>query len=101
MKRFLAILLTLGFAASAVANTVRGQVLQPNGAAYAGAQVTLENAAVGKTAPAITAEDGVFILRNVPPGQYTMYVRTPKSTRSVVVSVTHGQRVGLGLACAP
>lgn len=101
MKRFLAILLTLGFASTAAASTVRGRVLRPNGSAYPGAQVTLENAVVGKTATVQAAEDGVFILRNVPPGQYTMLVATPHSKRSVSVSVTSQPTSDVGSVQTP
>jgi hypothetical protein len=101
MKRFVAIALILGTAASAAASTVRGKVLRPDGAAYAGAQVTLENAVIGKTAAAFAAEDGVFILRNIPPGQYTLQVKTPKSNKSVTVSVTQEATSDVGAVQTP
>jgi len=82
------IALTLLLAGAATASTVRGKVLRTDGNAYTGAQVTLENAAIGKTATAYTAEDGVFFLRNVPPGAYTMHVKTPKSMNKYAVTVT-------------
>jgi hypothetical protein len=101
MKRSLAILFALGVAAAANATNVRGTVLHPNGAAYAGATVTLENAAIGTTAAVFTAEDGVFILRNVPPGQYTMHVRTPRSYKNVTVQVTQQATAEVGSVQTP
>jgi hypothetical protein len=101
MKRFVGILIAIGVAAAANATTVRGTVLHPNGAAYVRATVTLENAAIGTTAAVYTAEDGVFILRNVPPGQYIMRVRTPRSNRSVTVQVTQQATANVGSVQTP
>jgi len=88
-NRFLsvAVLLVLLFATAAEAVTVRGRVLQPDGRAYSGAAVVFVNTAIGATATVYTAEDGVFNLRNVPPGAYTMKVKTARAAREFPVSV--------------
>ena len=97
MKRTIfSVALALVLLASAVeAATVRGKVLRPNGTANPGAAVVLENAAVGATATVYAAEDGVFTLRNVPPGGYTMKVKTARGATAVNVSVTAQPTVSL------
>jgi hypothetical protein len=82
-----AVVLVLLVAAVAEAATVRGKVSRPDGKANSGAAVVLENAAIGATATVYTAEDGIFNLRNVPPGNYTMKVKTARATKQVPVSV--------------
>src|SRR2546421_12695205 len=81
-----AVILVL-LASAAEAATVRGKVLRPNGYANAGAAVLLESPAIGATATVYAAEDGVFTLRNVPPGDYTMKVKTSRGATAVRVSI--------------
>ncbi|HVR40772.1 MAG TPA: carboxypeptidase-like regulatory domain-containing protein [Thermoanaerobaculia bacterium] len=78
MKRIIILItLILTIAATASASTVRGKVVKPDGAtAYRGAAVTLEHAERGRSTPAYADNDGMFYLRNVPPGDYTMEVQT-------------------------
>jgi hypothetical protein len=82
-------------ASAAGAATVRGRVLRPDGAVNPGAAVLLESPAIGSTATVYAAEDGVFTLRNVPPGGYTMKVRTGRGTKAVNVSVAAKPTVSL------
>jgi hypothetical protein len=82
-------------ASAAEATTVRGKVLRPNGYANAGAAVLLESPAIGETATVYAAEDGVFTLRNIPPGDYTMRVRTMRGATAVRVSIAAQPTVSL------
>ncbi|HEV7487844.1 MAG TPA: carboxypeptidase-like regulatory domain-containing protein [Thermoanaerobaculia bacterium] len=82
-------------ASAAEAATVRGKVLRPDGHANPGAAVLLENPAIGATATVYAAEDGVFTLRNVPPGGYTMKVKTGHGATAVSVSVAAQPTVNL------
>jgi hypothetical protein len=82
-------------ASAAEAAMVRGKVLRPDGSANRGAAVVLESAAVGATATVYAAEDGVFTLRNVPPGAYKMKVKTTRGATAVNVSVTAQPTVNL------
>jgi hypothetical protein len=97
MKRTVfAVAFTLVILVSAAeAATVRGKVLRPDGTANPGAAVVLENAAVGATATVYAAEDGVFTLRNVPPGDYTMKVKTSRGATAVRAFVTAEPTVSL------
>ena len=82
--------------ASAVqAATVRGRVLRPDGRLNPGAAVLLQNAAIGSTATVYAATDGVFTLRNMPPGDYTMRVRTSRGAKAVGVSISAQPSVNL------
>ena len=74
---------------------VRGKVARPDGKANVGAAVVLESAAIGATAKVYTAQDGVFTLRNVPPGSYTLTVKTARTTKQFPVSVSSQPMVEL------
>jgi Carboxypeptidase regulatory-like domain len=89
------------FAAVAEAATVRGKVQKPDGKANSGAAVVLENAAIGATATVYTAEDGVFCLRNVPPGNYNMKVKTAHASKMLPVSVALQPTVDLAVVRMP
>jgi hypothetical protein len=95
IKRTLLSLTLLLAAVAADAATVRGRVLRENGAVYPGAAVTLQNAAIGRTATVYTAEDGVFQLRNIPPGSYAMEIKTGRGTKSFPVSVGSAPTAGV------
>jgi hypothetical protein len=97
MKRTIfSLALTLVLLVSAAeAATVRGKVLRPDGKANPGAAVVLVNGAVGATATVYAAEDGVYMLRNVPPGDYTMKVKTARGATAVKASVTAQPTVSL------
>lgn len=82
-------------ASAAEAATVRGKVLRPDGSANPGAAVALESPAIGATATVYAAEDGMFYLRNVPPGNYMMKVKTARAAKDVQVSVAAQPTVDL------
>ena len=83
----IAIVASLLLAAVAEA-TVRGQVMRRDtGQPYAGVQVTLSGAA-GRSVPAYTDGQGMYYLQNVPPGAYTLEVRSKRQTVKLPVTVT-------------
>jgi hypothetical protein len=69
--------LILAFAAGsawAQSATFSGTVLDPSGAAIAGAQVTLTNEATGATRTTTTGSDGKFLFAQLAPGKYKVEV---------------------------
>jgi Carboxypeptidase regulatory-like domain len=93
--RFLVAFALILLASAAQATTVRGRVLRPDGRLNPGAAVLLQNAAIGSTATVYAAADGVFTLRNIPPGDYTMRVRTSRGATDLRVSVSAQPTVNL------
>src|SRR3712207_3071981 len=81
-------------AAQATTGVLRGTVTDANGAAVAGATVTLRNEATGATSePLTTNEEGTFDAPALPPGTYTVTVEGPGFKRSV----TTGTNVRIGI----
>lgn len=74
-------------AAAAHAATVRGKVTYSNGAACAGAEVKVVDQSQRSSTEAYSDEQGMFYLHNVPPGRYTLKVKTNRSTKSVPITV--------------
>lgn len=70
------------------AATIRGKVVYPNGAAYAGVTAVAIDASQRKTTTAYTDRAGWFYIHNVRPGNYTVTVQTPQAKRNVAVTVT-------------
>jgi hypothetical protein len=76
-------------AASALeAQTIRGRVVYPNGAPYAGATAVAVDASNRRTTVAYADRDGWFYIHRVQPGNYTVTVQTPNAKRNVAVAVT-------------
>ena len=70
------------------AGTVRGLVVTADSAKlFAGAAVTLENKTLGRSATVYTGADGMYYLRNVPPGTYTLEVRTSTALKKYRVVI--------------
>lgn len=71
--------------AQATTGTLRGRVLDPNGAVVPGATVVAKNEATGvTTASFTTSEDGVFVISNLLPGNYSVTIAgTSFKTKSV------------------
>ena len=88
MKRISIVLALTLMAAAAHGATVRGKVVRVSGTPYPGAAVTLQNPAIGRSATVYTAADGVFLLRNIPQGEYVVEVKTPRATATSRVVVT-------------
>src|SRR5215471_15100598 len=56
------------------AGTIEGNVVDPSGAAVAGAQVTLHHVVSGYSQSVQSASDGTFKLVNIPPNPYHLEV---------------------------
>jgi len=54
---------------------------------YAGAAITLENKELGRSATVYSGADGMYYLRNVPPGTYTLEVRTTAALKKYRVVI--------------
>lgn len=81
------VLIVLSLAATAHADTVRGQVVYTDGStAYANVAVTLVTGS-GRAATVYTGSDGMFYLVRVPPGQYTIEVKSPREKKAIAVVV--------------
>ena len=85
---------------SRLAGTLRGQVTDPSAAAVVGASVIV-TAPDGKALAATTDRDGVFELRNLAPGKYTVEVIAKGfalyKNDSVQVSAGQTQQLNVGL----
>ena len=58
--------------AQATTGTLKGAVVDPQGAAIAGATVTVRNEATGVVQTTTATSDGLFAITNLPPGKYTV-----------------------------
>lgn len=73
----LMVLLSTALVAQTITGTMTGTVLDPSGAAVAGADVTASQAATGAQRTVQTNELGDFIIGSLQPGVYTMTVTSP------------------------
>ncbi len=60
--------------AQVVTGTLKGKVVDPNGAVIAGATVTAKNEATGVEKTTATSGDGLFVIPDLLPGKYTVTV---------------------------
>jgi hypothetical protein len=58
--------------AQATTSTLKGSVVDPQGAAISGATVTVTNEATGIVQTTTATSDGLFAVTNLPPGKYTV-----------------------------
>ena len=58
--------------AQATTGILKGAVVDPQGAAIAGATVTVTNEATGIVQTTTATSDGLFAITNLPPGKYTV-----------------------------
>ena len=56
-------------------STLNGIVTDPQGAAVAGAKVTLTSKATGLTRDTSTGSEGQYVFANLPPGDYPVQVK--------------------------
>src|SRR4030095_1010923 len=63
--------------AQATTGTLKGSVVDPNGAAVAGGTVDVKNEATGVEQTTTATGDGFFTVTSLPPGKYTVTVSTP------------------------
>ena len=91
MRRNITLCVVLILIAASVAlaqptSTLRGKVVQADGnTGYGGAAVTLKSG--NGNASVYSANDGMFRLPNVPPGGYTLEVKTANETKSFRIQV--------------
>src|SRR5579872_2410072 len=60
------------FGQATTAGTLRGTTSDPSKAFVVGAQITVTDAATGRTYTAQSNSSGEFVVGNLPPGTYTM-----------------------------
>src|ERR1700722_15710694 len=70
--------------AQTVTGSITGEVTDPSGAVIAKAQVTAENVDTGVTTQATTNAAGVYALRFLPIGHYSLVVAAPGFTSETV-----------------
>jgi hypothetical protein len=93
LSAFLALTMLMGFGAANLCaqatGSLKGQVLDPSGAVVAGATVTVKSAA-GQTASATSNSQGLYEIRGLAPGAYSLTVTvqafTPFTTDNVQVA---------------
>ncbi|HMF58363.1 MAG TPA: TonB-dependent receptor [Pyrinomonadaceae bacterium] len=92
------VLLAMGTAALAQTETgqIVGKVLDPNGAAVAGAAVSIKSVETGREVTATSNEEGVYTITNLQPGLYDVTVQSgsfkPNTQR---VKVTVGAKLSI------
>ena len=82
--------------AQSTAGSIQGTVKDRTGDPIPGASVTAHDAATNITQTAVTGEDGVFVVPQLPPGNYTITVEKAgfkKFSRIIVSNNVRGQRV--------
>src|SRR5882724_2516173 len=102
----ISLLVTVVFAASAVAQTqitsgtIQGTALDANGAAVPGASVELRNTGTNLVRDLTTDDDGRFVALQLPPGRYTITVSKQGFATLVVekADLTVGQALNLPLS---
>jgi hypothetical protein len=63
--------------------SIQGTVMDPQGAAVAGAKVTLTNQATGVTRDTLSSDQGFYRISELPPGRYTVTVAAPAFKTSI------------------
>ena len=93
---------SMAFSQASTADII-GAVLDQNGAAVAGANVTVSNTATGLKREAVTADTGDYSISQLPPGDYEVKVGATGFSTSVVqkVSLAVGQRQTLNVTLKP
>ncbi len=82
-------------------SNVQGFVLDPSGAAVAGASVTVQNADTGVQNTTKTSESGNYRFSSLPPGNYVAYTETSGFKRTEVrFTLSTGQTEGIDLHLA-
>ena len=71
-----------------ITGNINGRVTDPSGAVVVGAQVTAINLSTGVSAPTTTNKDGLYSLRFLPVGQYSVSVEAKGFSKEVIPSIT-------------
>ena len=101
---FSCLFLSLAAMAQLPTATLNGTVTDPQGAAVAGAKVTLLNQATGVSREATSDAQGFYTFANVAPGDYTVRVESPAFAKAEVkdvrLEVGHASTVDVKLSLA-
>ncbi len=100
MRKLVLLLLTLTSlpALAQFTSNVQGTVLDPSGAAVAGAVVTVTNTGTNISSTFTTRESGQYTFNSLPPGPYEITVTAPGFEKSVVkVVLTTQQTTGVNV----
>jgi len=81
-------LFSAGSQAQIGASGITGTVSDPSGAAVAGAKVTVTNEATNVEWNTVSSASGAYIVRNLPPGTYSVAVEAPGFQRSATLHVS-------------
>src|SRR6266481_5756302 len=74
---FACLIFSLAATAQLPTSTLNGTITDPQGAAIAGAKVTITNEATGVSREITTDAQGFYTFANVAPGLYTLKVESP------------------------
>src|SRR5580692_7867942 len=86
----MALLLPCLLFAQSFRGSIRGQVVDPNGNAIAGAKVSAKNSGTAQVRETATAEDGSYVLAELPAGEYVVvaeYAGLSPVGQNVIVNV--------------
>ncbi len=96
------LLVTATAFAQGAAGSISGTVRDPSGAVLAGAAVEAANNATGEKRSAVTNEEGVYTIPNLPVGTYTLSISSagfaPGKAEGVNVSVSFNTTIDLSLS---
>ncbi len=81
------LLLPVSLRAQIGASAITGIITDPSGAVIPKAKVTVENEATGVKWSTSSTAAGVYIVRNVPPGSYTVIVHAPGFKEAILTRV--------------
>jgi len=93
----LAAFLVLSASGQTTNGNIQGTVVDPSGAAVAGAAVTARNVDTGLTVAATTTGAGVYALSNLPPGRYEVTVEISGMKKYVQDGITVATNSTVGL----
>src|SRR5437899_11076728 len=96
----LCLLATLSLESQTLDTGILGSVLDPTGAAVAGAPLTIAQPATGLLRQITTGPDGKYEVRYLVPGEYTVEVRAPgfRAERRTGVVIQIGQQARIDFA---
>src|SRR5436189_2089691 len=78
---------TIGYSQQAATATLTGRIVDPNGAAMAGAVVTASRKGTGTSRDATTTGEGLYVISNLPADEYEVKVQSKGFTNKVFPSL--------------